>query len=207
MSPVTISAVARHRSALNSVLQAGIRAGIGSGKISATRVIHLGLKRVSARLWATRAMVEAGLCSGASPACEHSRCSGSEQMQTGAVLVRGAKASQNRSRAWLCCAVGGPPRRSRGVCRWRPVFWPRGCILDHDSQSKRKGRSGQCSPRVWIGQSCNAGWSASMASGGARTDLGVKVDGVLLRLLIHQEGAQRPLNKERGSRRAKGHRR
>ena len=169
MSPVTISAVARRLSIPNSVLRVGIRAGIGSGKISATRVIHLGLKRVSSRLWAVRAMVEAGLCSGASPACEHSRCSGSKRVQTGAVRVRAAKASQNRSRAWLCCAVGGPPRRSRTVCRRRPVFWPRGCDLDHDSQSKRKGRSGWFSPR------------ASMASGGAWTDLGVEVDGVLLR--------------------------
>jgi len=82
----------------------------------------------------------------ASPACEHSRCSGSERVQTVAVCVRGAKASQNRSRALVCWAVGGPPRRSRGVCRRRPVFWPRGCVLDHDSQSKRKGRSGRCSP-------------------------------------------------------------
>ena len=181
MSPVTISAVARRLSIPNSVLRVGIRAGIGSGKISATHVIHLGLKRVSSRLWAVRAMVEAGLCSGASPACEHSRCSGSKRVQTGAVRVRGARASQNRSRALVCWAVGGPPRRSRGVCRRRPVFWLRGCVLDHDSQSKRKGWSERCSPRVWIGQSCNAGWSASMASGGARTDLGVEVDGVLLR--------------------------
>ena len=132
LSPVTISAAARRRSAPNSVLRSEIRVGIGSGKISATRVIHLGLKRVSSRLWAVRAMVEAGLCSGASPACEHSRCWGSERVQTGAVHVRGAKASQNRSRAWLCCAVGGPPRRSRGVCHRRPVLWPRGCVLDHD---------------------------------------------------------------------------
>ena len=146
-SPELCSAAALHRSAPKSVLRARIRAGIGSGKISATCVINLGLKRVSARLWAARAMVEAGLCrSGASPACEHLRCLGSERVQTGAVRVRAAKASQNRSRAWLCCAIGGPPRWSRSVCRRRPVFWPRGCILDHDSQSKRKGRSGRCSP-------------------------------------------------------------
>jgi len=155
LSPVTISAASRHRSAPYSVLWVGIRAGIGSGKISATCVIHLGLKRVSARLWAARAMVEAGLCrSGASPACEHLRCLGSERVQTGAVRVRAAKASQNRSRAWLCCAVGGPPWRSRTVCRRRPVFWPRECDLDHDSQSKRKGRSGRCSPRAEIGRRC-----------------------------------------------------
>ena len=50
-SPELCSAAALHRSAPKSVLRARIRAGIGSGKISATRVLHLGLKRVSARLW------------------------------------------------------------------------------------------------------------------------------------------------------------
>jgi hypothetical protein len=60
-SPERLPTAARCQSEPNSVLRTGIRAGIGSGRISASCVVHLGLQQSLARLRAARAVAAAGL--------------------------------------------------------------------------------------------------------------------------------------------------
>jgi len=136
------------RTWLNSMLRGPIRPEFWSGVVYATCVTLLGQQRGSAGVGAWCAAAEAALRWWilSAQAVGRRQCSGLGV--TGSVSMRKVSAGQNKSRAWLCCAVVRSTtadtrwvrRRSTGVrCSspWGYESWPK---------RKRRGRRG--SPRL-----------------------------------------------------------
>ena len=141
------------------------RPGLGPRMISVSCVIHLGLKRGSAGLWAARATAEAALRGGAHRRAVFVLCWGLVWRPKGLGSLRSARASldkalhravvQGNGRAMVAEAL-----RMAVLCRM--AFWPPGSCYGYDRwRLKRKDRSRRCSPSVWIGQGRCAGGSAA----------------------------------------------
>ena len=107
-------------------IRASIRLGFGSWCPGMRRVHHLCCLCGATGYWAACAASGAVLRWRSSPACAHSRVAGLDLDAKGPVCMRQVKAYPNKGRVVPGYAAEGPPRRSSGVCRRRPVFRPPG---------------------------------------------------------------------------------